>query len=104
VIALIYAAPAALAGYSATSMLFGLASASEDWRQAFAIIGALAIGTVAWQRLAATLPPASDDNQRCRHRRGGRAHSTARWIRAADLSGGRCEFERHRLKRIMTER
>jgi hypothetical protein len=64
VIALIFAAPAALAGYSATSMLFGLASASEDWRQAFAIIGAIAIGTVAWQRLAATLPPASDDNQR----------------------------------------
>ena len=53
VIALIFAAPAALAGYSATSMLFGLASASGDWRQAFAIIGALAIGSVAWQRLAA---------------------------------------------------
>jgi hypothetical protein len=64
VIALIFAAPAALAGYSATSMLFGLASTSGDWRQAFAIIGALAIGSVAWQRLAGTPPPASDDNQR----------------------------------------
>ena len=63
-IALVFAAPAALTGYSATSMLFGLTSASGDWRQAFAIIGAIAIGTVAWQRLAATLPPASDDNQR----------------------------------------
>ncbi len=39
-----------------------------------------------------------------RHRHGGGAHSTARWIHAADLSGGRCEFERHRLMRIMTER
>ena len=39
-----------------------------------------------------------------RHRRGGRAHSTAHWIRAADLSGGRCEFEHHRPMRIMTER
>ena len=63
-IALVFAAPAALAGYSATSMLFGLASTSEGWRQAFATIGAMAIGTIAWQRLAATLPPASDGDQR----------------------------------------
>ena len=63
-IALVFAAPAALAGYSATSMLFGLASTSEGWRQASAIIGAIAIGTIAWQRLAATLPPTSDGDQR----------------------------------------
>jgi len=63
-IALVFAGPAALTGYSATSMLFGLASTSEGWRQAFAILGAMAVGAIAWQRLAATLPPASDDNQR----------------------------------------
>jgi hypothetical protein len=63
-IALVFAAPAALAGYSATSMLFGWALASEGWREAFAIVGAIAIGAIAWQRLAATLPPVSDDNQR----------------------------------------
>jgi hypothetical protein len=63
-IALVFAAPAALAGYSATSTLFGVASASAGWRQAFAILGAMAIGAIAWQRLAAALPPASDDNQR----------------------------------------
>jgi MFS family permease len=63
-VALVFAAPAALAGYSATSMLFGLASASEGWRQAFAILGAMAVGAFPWQKLAATLPPASDDNQR----------------------------------------
>ena len=63
-IALVFTAPAALAGYSATSMLFGLASTPEGWREAFAILGAMAIGAIAWQRLAATLPPASDDNQR----------------------------------------
>jgi hypothetical protein len=63
-IALVFAAPAALAGYSATSMLFGWALASEGWREAFAIAGAIAIGAIAWQRLAATLPPVSDDNQR----------------------------------------
>ena len=64
VIASIFAAPAALAGYTATSMIFGLAAVSENWRQAFAITGALAIGTVARRRLAATLSPASDDNRR----------------------------------------
>ena len=63
-IALVFATPAALAGHSGTSMLFGLASTSEGWRQAFAILGAMAVGAIAWQRLAATLPPASDDNQR----------------------------------------
>ena len=62
-IALVFAAPAALAGYSATSTLFGLASASEGWRQVFAIAGAMAIGVIAWQRLSATPPSPSDDNQ-----------------------------------------
>lgn len=62
-IALAFAAPAALAGYSATSTLFSLASASAGLRQAFAILGAIAVGVTAWQRLAATMPPASDDNQ-----------------------------------------
>jgi len=45
-IALVFAAPAALAGYSATSILFGLASASEGWRQAFASFGAMAVGAI----------------------------------------------------------
>jgi MFS family permease len=62
-IALVFAVPAAFAGYSATSTLFGLASASEDWRQIFAILGAAAVGAIAWKRLAATLPPASDDDR-----------------------------------------
>ena len=63
-IALVFAIPAALAGYSATSTLFGLASASEGWRQVFAIAGATAIGVIAWQRLFATPPSATDENQR----------------------------------------
>ena len=62
-IALLFAAPAALAGYSLTSTLFGLTSASEGWRQAFAIAGAMAIGVIAWQRLSATPPSPSDDDQ-----------------------------------------
>lgn len=64
VIALVFAAPAALAGYSATSMLFGLTSTSEGWRDAFSILGAIAIGTIAWQRLAAKLSPATDGDRR----------------------------------------
>jgi hypothetical protein len=63
-IALVFAIPAALAGYSATSTLFGLASASEGWRQVFAIAGATTIGVIAWQRLFATPPSASDEIQR----------------------------------------
>jgi hypothetical protein len=103
-IALVFAAPAALAGYSATSMLFGLASMSEDRREAFSILGAIAIGAIAWQRLAATPPSANDSDQRRPAQAWGQAHSTAHWIRAADLSGGRCKFERHRLMRIKIER
>ena len=61
-IALVFAAPAALAGYSLTYTLFGLASASEEWRQAIAILGAMIIGAIAWQRLAATLPFATCSN------------------------------------------
>ena len=63
-IALVFAAPAALAGYSLTSALFGLTLASEGWRQAFAIVGAMSIGVIAWQRLVPTVPPAVDDDQR----------------------------------------
>jgi len=63
-IALVFAAPAALAGYSLTSTLFGLTSASEGWRQAFAIVGAMSIGVIAWQRLVPTVPPGIDDDQR----------------------------------------
>ena len=62
--ALVFAVPAALAGYSLTSAMFGLASASEGWRQAFAIVGAMLIGVIAWQRLVTRVPPASDDDQR----------------------------------------
>lgn len=55
-IALMFAVPAALAGYYATFGLFGLTMTSDLWRQAFAVIGAVAIGTTAWIRLAATPP------------------------------------------------
>src|ERR1700751_1074571 len=77
-IALVFVVPAALAAYAATSMLFGLASTSEGWCQALAIIGAMAIGIIAGQRLAATLPLSATTISAARCRRGGGTHSTAR--------------------------
>lgn len=55
-VALMFAAPAALAGYHATFGLSGLTMTSDVWRQAFAVIGAIAIGATAWARLAASPP------------------------------------------------
>jgi hypothetical protein len=55
-VALMFAAPAALAGYHATFGLSGLTMTSDVWRQVFAVIGAVAIGATAWARLAASPP------------------------------------------------
>lgn len=53
-VALIFAVPAALAGYYATFGLSGLTMTSDLWRQVFAVIGAVTIGATAWTRLAAS--------------------------------------------------
>lgn len=55
-VALIFAVPAALAGYYATFGLSGLTMTSDLWRQVFAVISALAIGATAWTRLVASPP------------------------------------------------
>lgn len=55
-VALIFAVPAALAGYYATFGLSGLTMTSDLWRQVFAVVGAIAIGVTAWTRLAAAPP------------------------------------------------
>ena len=55
-VALMFAVPAALAGYYATFGLSGLTMTSEFSRQAFAVIGAVVIGATAWARLAASPP------------------------------------------------
>src|SRR5579871_6117587 len=93
-IALVFAIPAALAGYSATSTLFGLASASEGWRQVFAIAGATAIGVIAWQRLFATHRLLATKISAPQHRRGGRADNTTRGSAPPPHWG---ELERYRL-------
>lgn len=55
-VALMFAVPAALAGYYATFGLSGLSMTSDSWRQVFAVIGAVVIGLTASARLA-TSPP-----------------------------------------------
>lgn len=62
-IALAFAAPAALAGYYATFGLSGLTMTSDLWRQIFAVIGAVVIGTTALTRLAASPPERSDGSR-----------------------------------------
>jgi hypothetical protein len=51
---LIFAAPAALAGYHATYGLSGLTTSSDLVREVFAVIGAIVTGATAWTRLAAS--------------------------------------------------
>jgi hypothetical protein len=56
-IALVFAAPAAMAGYHAALGLAQLGVPAELWQQAFAVIGAVAVGATAWARLALPNPP-----------------------------------------------
>lgn len=51
-IAQLFAAPAALAGFSATHGLAALTMPSEAWQNIFGVVGAIVIGTTAWVRLA----------------------------------------------------
>ena len=54
-VALLFAAPAALAGYHATLGLAKLTMPSGAWQIAFSVVGAIAVGVTAWARMA--LPP-----------------------------------------------
>ncbi len=56
-VVLMFAIPAAVAGYSTTLALFGLTGASEGWRLAFAFLGDRCRG----DRLAAACPDAAID-------------------------------------------
>jgi hypothetical protein len=57
VIALLFAAPAAIAGYHATLGLAQIAAPSAGWREAFAIIGAVLVGSIAWGRMTLFADP-----------------------------------------------
>jgi hypothetical protein len=56
-IALVFAVPAAMAGYHAALGLAQLGVPAELRQQAFAVIGAVAVGATAWARLALSIPP-----------------------------------------------
>jgi hypothetical protein len=56
-IGLLYAVPAAIAGYHATLGLAQIGMPSEVWREIFAVIGSVLIGGTAWARMFLFLPP-----------------------------------------------
>jgi hypothetical protein len=55
-IALLFAGPAAVAGYHATFGLAHIGVPSEGWREAFAIVGAVLVGGTAWARMSPLVP------------------------------------------------
>src|SRR5208282_4334276 len=56
-IALLFATPAAIAGYHATLALAHIAVPSASWREAFAIVGAIFVGGTAFIRMTAMVTP-----------------------------------------------
>jgi hypothetical protein len=59
-IGLLYAVPAAIAGYHATLGLAHIGVPSEGWREAFAIVGAILVGGTAWARMTLFVPPSAE--------------------------------------------
>jgi hypothetical protein len=56
-IALLFAAPATVAGYHATLGLTQIGVPSAGWREVFAVIGAVIVGTMAWARMTVFAEP-----------------------------------------------
>ncbi len=56
VVALVYAGPAAIAGYHAVHGLSAIGGAEDSWRQAFSVTGAMVIAGVAWSRMSLLRP------------------------------------------------
>jgi hypothetical protein len=55
-IALVFAVPAAMAGYHAALGLAQLGVPAELWQRTFSLVGAIAVGATAWTRLALPNP------------------------------------------------
>ena len=70
-IALLFATPAAVAGYHAVLAVAHIGVSSQGWREVFAIIGAILVGGTAWGRmtLLRTRPGAVGLHRRVRHSR-----------------------------------
>jgi hypothetical protein len=56
-IALLFAVPAAVAGYHAALGLAQIGIPAEGWRHAIAVIGAIAVAATAWTRIVLIAPP-----------------------------------------------
>jgi hypothetical protein len=56
-IALLFAAPAAVAGYHSTLVVAHIGVSLQGWREAFAIIGAILVGGTAWGRMTLRADP-----------------------------------------------
>jgi hypothetical protein len=56
-VAVLYAVPATIAGYSATHGLAELSMPSVTWQMIFAVIGAICVGCTTFGRLAMMAPP-----------------------------------------------
>jgi MFS family permease len=56
VIALVFAVPAAIAGYETILAVSQLGDLSPAWRQAFALAGSASVACAAWSRIAARSP------------------------------------------------
>lgn len=63
-IAILYAAPAGIAGFSAVRGLSEIGGASEGWTLAFAIIGGVIVAGTAWVRIASLAGPPGEDDGR----------------------------------------
>jgi membrane-associated HD superfamily phosphohydrolase len=59
-IALVFAGPAAVAGFYATLGIANIGIASQSWCAALALFGAILVGVTAFARMAGFVPPAPD--------------------------------------------
>jgi len=57
-IGLLFAVPAAYAGYDVTLALAHLGISEEWWQESFAVLGAIAVGSIAWARVSTQTDPA----------------------------------------------
>jgi len=80
-IGLIYAAPAAVAGYQLCCQLAGIGMSGGAWQQIFAAAGAIVVGLTTFARMALFVPPSTGQDLV-----EGTAQSAVR-LRARDLRG-----------------
>jgi hypothetical protein len=58
VVGLLFAVPAARAGYDVTLALAHIGIPQEWWRESFTVFGAIAVGSTTWARLSTQTDPA----------------------------------------------